>query len=471
MRSPAVIKVALVTLVAWASPALAAAATLSVLEAPVANAAAPAPTITAVAAGGYHSCALTSAGGVKCWGYNNSGQLGNGTTMNSFSPVDVVGLASGVTAIAAGYYHSCAVLSSGGAKCWGSNEYGQLGNGPRDGGPHPDSLTPVNVLRADSLSPVEIMSGVAAISAGGLDTCVLTSVGGVQCWGANDSGQLGYGKPTDFGIPWPVDVVELGSGVTAIATGPDHTCAVAGGQVKCWGNNGGGQLGDGSTTSTSTPVIVSGLDGTVTSLATGYDHTCALMSTGEVKCWGANAHGQLGDGTADPRFSPVGVLGLASGIRAIGAGAAAEHTCGLMNTGGVMCWGYNAYGQLGDGSASDRSAPVNVVGLVGDAEAVAVGYYHSCALTREGGVMCWGDNYAGGLGDGSTIDSNVPVSVGFTTQGLPQTDAADPAAHEVLADPRLLPLLAGSAAWIATLVRRRTNHEADLPTVSSAPTL
>jgi alpha-tubulin suppressor-like RCC1 family protein len=466
------IRVTLATLVAWASPALAAAATLSFLEAPVANAAAPAPTITAVAAGGYHSCALTSAGGVKCWGYNDSGQLGNGTTTNSFSPVDVSGLASGVTAIAAGYYHSCAVLSSGGAKCWGSNEFGQLGNGPRDGGPHPDSLTPVDVLRADSVSPVEIMSGVAAISTGGLDTCVLTSVGGLQCWGANDAGQLGYGKPTDFGIPWPVGVVDLGSGVTAIAAGPDHTCAVAaGGQVKCWGNNGGGQLGDGSTSSTSTPVNVSGLDGTVTSFAMGYDHTCALMSTGEVNCWGANAHGQLGDGTADPRFSPVDVSGLASGMRAIGAGAAAEHTCALTNTGGVKCWGYNAYGQLGNGSATDSSAPVDVVGLMRGAEAVAVGYYHSCALTSEGGVMCWGHNYAGGLGDGSTIDSNVPVSVGFATQGLPQTDAAEPGAREVRADPPLLPLLAGSAAGIAMLVRRRTYREADLPNSSSAPTL
>jgi alpha-tubulin suppressor-like RCC1 family protein len=131
----------------------------------------------------------------------------------------------------------------------------------------------------------------------------------------------------------------------------------------------------------------------------------------------------------------------------------------LTSGGGVKCWGQNAYGQLGSGSASDSSTPVDVSGLDRGVEAVAVGYYHSCALTNEGRVMCWGHNYAGGLGNGSATDSHVPVELVFATPGLPQTNATNPRAHEVQAEPPLLPLLVGLVAGIAMLVRRRAYWE------------
>jgi len=368
--------------VACASPASPPPATI---PPPTSSPPAVSPAITAIAAGGDHTCALTSGGGVKCWGANQYGQLGNGTTTQTAVPVavDVSGLASGVTAISAGGVHTCALTSGGGVKCWGAN-YGSV---------------PVDVAG--------LASGVAAIAAGYEHTCAVTSGGGVKCWGANYQAQLGNGTTTDSLTP--VDVSGFASGVSAIAAGSSHTCALtSGGGVKCWGYNGSGQTGDLSTSLSSVPVDVPGLTRGVTAIAAGFAHTCALTSGGGVKCWGSNYVGELGIGTTTGSSVPVDVSGLARGVSAI---AASRHTCALTSGGGVECWGDNYHGQLGNGTTTNSSVPVDVSGLASGDSAIAAGEWHTCALTSGGGVKCWGDNYFGQLGIGAPCDSSVPVDV------------------------------------------------------------
>jgi alpha-tubulin suppressor-like RCC1 family protein len=192
----------------------------------------------------------------------------------------------------------------------------------------------------------------------------------------------------------PLHLAQLNSfqAIIQLDTGGDHTCVlVASGSVKCWGNNYSGQLGDGTTSDHSTPVLVPGLS-SVTTLATGIEHTCAVTAAsagdGHIQCWGNNGHGQLGDGTTNHRSTPVEVNSLSS-VSTLAAGG--WHSCALLNDGRVQCWGYNDYGQLGDGTTSDRNTPVAVNGL-SDVLALAGGMLHTCALTSSGAVYCWGSN-------------------------------------------------------------------------------
>ena len=230
---------------------------------------------TAIAAGGWHTCALTNTGGAKCWGNNRHAQLGDGTTNDHPAPADVSGLASGVLSITAGWDHNCALTSTGGIKCWGYNVFGALGDG-------------TTTTRSTPVGVGGLSSGVKAVAARWYHTCALTDAGGVKCWGANVSGQLGDNTTTNRLTP--VNVIGLSSGVQSIALGWYHTCALTSGNgVKCWGSNSSGQLGDGTTTTQLTPVDVSGLTSDVIAIAAGDSYTCALMSTGGVKCWGSNA--------------------------------------------------------------------------------------------------------------------------------------------------------------------------------------
>jgi alpha-tubulin suppressor-like RCC1 family protein len=311
----------------------------------------PAVQAIAAAADGQHICVLTRSGDVKCWGHNADGQLGNGSTESAYAPVDVTGLDGKATAISVGLMHSCAVLENGTVQCWGDNEYGKLGDGTTESRLAPVSVRGIDDAVAvaagqmytcaltsgggvkcwgngvhlgngnyeDSPIPVDVTgltSGVRSISAGVGHTCAITTSGGLKCWGNWWSGGLGTSEDYISGDT-PADVVGLTSGVETVAAGGRHTCAIlSGGRMMCWGENEDyGNLGIGTNATHLLPVDVPGITG-ATAVAAGEAHTCAVVGS-NVYCWGANNSGQLGDGTQTDRWSPVQVGG-GGGFRAAG---------------------------------------------------------------------------------------------------------------------------------------------------------
>jgi alpha-tubulin suppressor-like RCC1 family protein len=347
-----------------------------------------------IAGGQGHTCILLNSSAVKCWGLNDNGQLGNGTFTNSSTPINVSGLSSGVSAISTRYNHTCAVLSSGAVKCWGNNPVGQLGDGTTT-----RSNTPVNVSGLSSgvstistgnnhscallrnggvkcwgdggktgdgtdtvrYTPVDVSglsSGVIAISAAGYHTCAVLSTGAVKCWGSDDNGSLGNGGGA-ANAPGGA-ITGLSSGVIAIASGERHNCVLlSSGGVQCWGKNESGQLGNGTTLSSATPVTVSGISSAV-AISAAFSTSCALLSSGALKCWGSNGSGQFGDGTITSSTAPVTVSGINS---AVTMGNGIYHTCAVLSTSVVKCWGSNGSGQLGDGTTTQRLTPVSVTGI------------------------------------------------------------------------------------------------------------
>jgi alpha-tubulin suppressor-like RCC1 family protein len=365
-----------------------------------------------IAAGQSHTCVLAQeTADVLCWGDSNQGQLGFGGTVGAgdFFPNRIYAGVSGVVAIAAGAVHTCALTAEGAVKCWGHNLYGQLGGTTNGGLPTKSAI--------DSG-----LSDIVAIAAGQFHSCALTAAGGVKCWGDNRFGELGSSANigVDTANPTPIDTGL--SGVVAIAASGRNTCALtADGAVKCWGLNYYGELGstanNGIFIANPTPIDV-GLSGVV-AIAAGGGHTCALTADGAVKCWGFNRYGQLGsstnNGTENANPTPIDV-GL-SGVAAIAAGG--THTCALTADGAVKCWGINHYGQLGsttnNGTNGANPTPIDV-GLSGVA-AIAAGGAHTCALTADGAAKCWGLNQYAQLGNGTsttngTTDPNpTPLNV------------------------------------------------------------
>jgi len=386
--------------------------------------------VISVAAGAYHSVALKADGTVWAWGANGSGQLGDGNYgTNSDTPVQVVmelggDPLTGVAAVSAGENHSVAVKADGTVWTWGSNYYGQLGDGTENG-----RDTPVQVKDEEGTGTLQ---GVAAVAAGNWHTVVLKADGTVWAWGYNNHGQLGDGTTgTDKDIPVQV-VMELGgdplTGAAAVAAGVCHTITVKeNGTVWAWGANGDGRLGDGTMgTDRDTPVQVKDEEGTgtlqgVAAVAAGAGHTMALKENGAVQAWGANGDGQLGDGTYEDSDTPVQVVLVAgddplTGVAAVAAGGV--HTMALKDDDGdktVWAWGRNNNGQLGDGNyGTDKNTPVQVTGGLADIVGVAAGGSHTVALKDDGTVWAWGDNGSGQLGDGTHgdgSDKDTPVQV------------------------------------------------------------
>jgi alpha-tubulin suppressor-like RCC1 family protein len=390
------------------------------------------PRTVSIAAGAGHTCALTNAGNVRCWGDNAFGQLGYGNvtrigdneTPATAGDVNVGGV---VVAIAAGEAHTCAILQNGAVRCWGYNQYGQLGYG---------NTTKIgDDEQPASAGDVNVGEPVTAISAGVTHTCAITISGNVRCWGDNMYGQLGYANTTSIGdteTPSVAGDVNLGGTAIAIAAGSAHTCALlATKRVRCWGDAMYGQLGYGNTArvgDNETPAAVGDvpLGGNATQIAVHEVHSCALIDTGAVRCWGDSMYGQLGYGNktrigdTEPASTP-GDVPLGTTAKAITVGFA--HTCVRTTADAVRCWGDGFYGQLGYGNTTvigdtePASTPGNAP-IGGTITEISAGLDQTCARMSTGSVRCWGNGQYGKLGYANTNnvgDNEQPSSVGDVT--------------------------------------------------------
>ncbi len=390
-------------------------------------------------------CALMADATATCWGGNNAGNVGDGTTTDRALPVVVqnetgTGPLTGITQIAAGGGWRCALLADQTARCWGSSSYGQLGAGSHTG----DSALPLVVQNESGTGP---LTGIARLELGGAHTCALLTDGTARCWGDNESGELGNGSTsptTNHHAFLPVVVKNAAgtaplAGITQLAAGNQFTCALlTSATARCWGENTNGQLGDNTTTRRLLPVVVKNSTGTaplsgIAQLAAGLSvndgFACARLTNGTARCWGGNPFGQLGDGTTVRRPLPVVVQndagnGPLAGITDLRAGG--DDNCAQLTNGSLHCWGNNDYGQLGDGTYATRLRPVLVKNALGTAalgmiSSFDAGYYGTCARVTNGTAMCWGSTED--LGDGSLGTNGFP---GAGNRPLPSTIKADP---------------------------------------------
>jgi len=378
-------------------------------EVSIAIAAPPGPHGKKIGGGQEHSCAVTIAGGVVCWGFNQYGELGNGTMTSSSTPVPVSGLSSGVAAVADGGYFSCALTKTGNVWCWGNNSSNQLGTG-NNSGAAAFFETPQEVLDPTGKTP---MSGIVAITLGSSHACALNSAGGVFCWGDNTDGQLGDG-PSFPKLPVPVQ--GLASGIAQVSAGDFYVLAVTtGGKVMYWG---GGPFGTTILQFSNVPIPVMDSTGKspltgITIVSTGSNVACALTNSGTVLCWGDNTYGEVGNNSPLPAMFPSPVVGSdgttpISGVTDIVSGD--RSTCALTNAGNLLCWGYNFFGELTTINPPNSSTAFAALGISNVTQLTA-GYDHNCAIVSSGNVECWGSNSDGEIGNGTTGNFSPPAMV------------------------------------------------------------
>ncbi len=326
--------------------------------------------------------------------------------------------------VSAGHEHTCGLMSDGTLWCWGLNDYGQLGQGTTGG----QMSTPqqVSFMGTDT----------AVVESGDYYTCVIRHNRTLWCWGDNRSGQLGNGTKTNSTVPVQVIIsaVEPLAPVKQVSARLNHACAIReNGSLWCWGNNANGRLGDDSTNERLNPIGVPGMNAGVTQVSAGVHHTCAIRSTGEVFCWGLNDRGQLGDNSTTERRTPVAVVwpGLENVPAIADVTTGEKHTCVLLVAGAAYCFGDNGNGRLGDNTTTHRSVPTAVVGMDTDVRDLEIGYRHSCAIKTDDSAWCWGDNNAGRLGDGTTTDRRVPTAVLHMTSGVSMLSAGRRNTHAI----------------------------------------
>jgi alpha-tubulin suppressor-like RCC1 family protein len=398
-----------------------------------------------------HTCGVTSSGAAYCWGSNSKGQLGDGTKTSHLTPTPVTGGLS-FAQISAGDRHTCGVTTSGAAYCWGWNFEGQLGNGEGPiaadrpnptavlggitfkqisaGQVHTCGVTPAGVAfcwglasygklgawetDVTQVTPYPVAGGLLfkEISAAMYHTCGLTTSGVANCWGRNDYGQLGDGTQSGPYDSWNTEPRAVAGGLVfaRISAGGYHSCGVTvSGTAYCWGENLFGQLGIGTAGGNAlTPRVVQE-ELRFTQISAGGGQTCAVAISGVAYCWGVNYDGQLGDNTNGSRLSPAVAAKLTLTFDRLSAGG--YHTCSLTAAGAAYCWGADYSGQLGDGTtAVSRFSPTAVVGGIVFYR-ISSGYDHTCGLTVNGVAYCWGDNSSGQLGNGTTASASVPTPV------------------------------------------------------------